>query len=164
MTKSGHFLFESNLKWTEGFKGILTSRTIIEKIKVATPRAFQGNQGGMWSPEHLFISSLSSCFMTTYLFYAKRKGLPIAEFSCDAIGQVELKKGKLFFSAIHLYPKTGIEKQDWTEMAKEVAELSKQNCLISSALNVDIFYHPTIEIIQNHLSPKQLNKKREGSS
>lgn len=163
MKKTGRFLFETELEWIEDNKGILRSRASSSEIKVATPKIFKGVQGGLWSPEHLLISSVSSCFMTTYLFYAKQKGLPVSGFECEAIGQVERINNKLNFTSINLYPKVGIEKAEWTEQAKEVIELTKQNCLITRALNMAIYYHPTIEIKIHPPENKkqQTNKKRD---
>jgi len=163
MKKKSRYLFETDLKWIEDSKGNLTSRIIHDPIKVATPKIFKGVQGGMWSPEHLLISSVSSCFMTTCLFYAKQKGLPVSAFDCEAIGQVELRNGKLAFIEINIYPKIGIEKQEWHDKAIEVIELTKQNCLITKALSVGVFYHPQIEIIPRIplKKTKAINDRRE---
>jgi organic hydroperoxide reductase OsmC/OhrA len=161
MKKSGQFLFESSLKWTEDTKGIITSRTASAPIKVSTPKVFKGVPGGLWSPEDLLINAVSACFMTTFLFYAKQKGLPVSSFDCDAIGQVEMKNGKLKFTTINVYPKVGIEKIEWTDHAREVIDLAKQNCLVSNALNVLIYHHPSIEIKPYSIEKKQdvVNRK-----
>lgn len=161
MKKSDVFLFESQLKWTDGTKGIITSPTASVPIKVSTPKVFKAVQGGFWSPEDLLINAVSSCFMTTFFFYAKHKGLPVSSFDCEAIGQVEMNHGKLKFNAINIYPKIAIEKQEWSDMAKEVLELAKQNCLVSNSLNVIIYYHPIIQVKPTigEKKPEAVNKK-----
>lgn len=161
MKKKGRFLFETELKWIEDSKGNLTSRIINDPIKVATPKIFKGVQGGMWSPEHLLISAVSSCFMTTCLFYAKQKGIPVSSFECEAIGQVELKNSKLEFTEINIYPKIGIEKQEWYDKAQAAIELTKQNCLITKALNVIVYYHPQIDIVPRTSVKKPLPIKEK---
>jgi organic hydroperoxide reductase OsmC/OhrA len=161
MKKAGQFLFESQLKWTEDTKGIITSRMAAGPIKVATPRVFNGVQGGLWSPEHLLINAVSSCFMTTYLYFAKHKGLPVSGFECEAIGQVELINGKLKFTTIHVYPKIGIEKPEWTGKVNEVIELTKQNCLITNALNIIVYYHPSVEVKPHTTEIKQQQNKKK---
>ena len=157
MKKTGNFLFESKIKWIENTKGLITSLAVADSIKVATPKVFKGIGGDMWSPEHLLISAVSSCFMTTYLFYAKKKGLAISHFECEAIGQVELENNKLKFTVINIYPKVEVEKQEWADLAKEVIELTKQNCLVAKALNVIIYYHPSI-LISAH--PTKIRQQR----
>ena len=163
MKKTGQFLFETELKWIKDRKGSLSSRAITDPITVASPDILKTKKEGMWSPEHLLISAVSSSFMTTFLFYAKQAGLIVSAFDCEAIGLVELNNGKLIFTTINVYPKVGVEKKEWTEKATEVIELTKQNCLIPRALSVIIYYHPTIEIItHSSLKKKQtINKKRE---
>ncbi len=163
MKKSGQFLFETQLHWQQDAKGVLTSKAITEPIKVAKPKVFKGIEGGLWSPEHLFIGSVSSCFMTTYLFYAKQKGLPLSGFECEVIGQVELKNDKLKFTEINVYPKVAVEKASMLDIAKQVNELSKQNCLITKALNVIVYYHPSFEVQEHSVEKKEIHfdKKRE---
>lgn len=162
MKKSGQFLFNSQLKWLQDTKGVISSSEINDNIKVSTPKVFKGIEGGMWSPEHLLISAVSSCFMTTFLFYAKRKGLPVSEFDCEAIGQVELKHDKLKFSEVNIYPKIAIEKEEWREIADEAIELTKQNCLITKALSVIVYYHPVVEIRKQQADKQSpTDKKRE---
>lgn len=163
MKKTGQFLFESKIKWIEDTKGLITSLAVADSIKVATPKVFKGIGGDMWSPEHLLISAVSSCFMTTYLFYAKQKGLAIFHFECEAIGQVKLENNKLKFTVINIYPKVEVEKQEWADLAKEVIELTKQNCLVAKALSVIIYYHPSIKITKqpSENKPQRSSKKRE---
>jgi len=163
MQKTGQFLFETQLKWQQDAKGILSSRAISDPIRVATPKIFKGIEGGMWSPEHLLIGAVSSCFMTTCLFYARQKGLPLSVFECEAIGQVELKHNKLKFTEINIYPKVAVEKNEMLDIAKEVIELTKQNCLITKALNVIVYYHPVIELKEHSAEKNQqpINEKRD---
>lgn len=65
------FLFEVKLNWQEKNRGILSAVDADGTIDVATPPEF-GGEGNPWSPEHLFLSAVSSCFMTTYLAFAKK--------------------------------------------------------------------------------------------
>jgi len=56
------FFFEVQLNWLEGKRGILSAKDTPGTIHVATPLEF-GGEGKPWTPEHLFLSSISSCFM-----------------------------------------------------------------------------------------------------
>jgi organic hydroperoxide reductase OsmC/OhrA len=163
MKKTGQFLFETTLKWEKDSKGTLSSRVITDPITVASPDSFKVKKAGMWTPEHLLISSVSSNFMTTFLFYAKQAGLAISNFECEAIGSVELNKENLKFTSINVYPKIGIEKEEWIDKAKTVIELTKQHSLVAKALGIIIYYHPSIEITAKPPGKKNLtiNKKRE---
>ena len=65
------FLFQIELNSLVNQKGVLSTHGVAEKIHVAIPALF-GGEGKEWSPEHLFLSAISSCFMTTYQAFAKK--------------------------------------------------------------------------------------------
>ena len=162
MKKENTFLFETNIKWDHGTKGILTSIEATDPIESGTPKVFKGANEGVWSPEDLLLGSLNSCFMTTFLFYAKQKALPFTGFGCEAIGQVELKAGKLKLTSINIYPKVIIANDKHKSAALEVIEATQQHCLISKAISVIIYYHPSIETGSTTEATKILQtKKRE---
>jgi peroxiredoxin-like protein len=146
MSKSNQFLFDVQLNWLKNREGIFTSRSVHDTMKVSTPKAFSGGEEGMWSPEHLLLCSVSSCFMTTFLYYAKKAGLAVTHFECGAIGQVELREGKLHYTCINLYPVAKTASQNLLKKAQEVLKQAEADCLIARTLNTDIFYHSVAEV------------------
>ena len=142
------FFFEVHLNWLEQHRGILYARDVNENLHVATPAAF-GGEGKEWGPEHLFLSSLSSCFMSTYLAIAKKVDVEISHFECSAIGQIEIVEGKYKFTHINLYPRVFIADVQLFEKANLVLEKTKKYCLVSNSVNAAIIYHPEI-LIEKH--------------
>lgn len=161
MKKSGQFLFETQLKWQMETCGLLSSRVISEPIRVAAPSNLKAMDGSLWSPEHLFLGAINSSFMTTVLYYAKKKGLELSGFECETIGQVEFKNGKYKFTEVNVYPKIRVEKPSSEDPAKEIIELAKQNCLVTRSLNVIVYYHPFYEIRQNADKREKINTKEK---
>ncbi len=145
------FLFETQLDWLQGNKGILTADGTGAGIYVTLPTVF-GGDGGDWSPEHLLLCSVSSSYMTTYLAYAKKLGFAITHFTCQAIGQIELVNGKYRFTNINLYPKISIADESWRKKADEAVEKTHQYCLVGNSLSAAIFYHSRV-VLDEH--PKQ---------
>jgi peroxiredoxin-like protein len=141
------FLFEVNLNWQEKSKGILSAIDVDGTIHVATPTEF-GGEGKLWSPEHLFLSSISSCFMTTYLAFAKKLQFNISAFECNSIGQIEIVEGKYKFTLINVYPKILVADESLKEKANVALEKTHKYCLISNSINAAIFYHSQIKIEQ----------------
>jgi peroxiredoxin-like protein len=141
------FLFEVNLNWQEKNKGILYTVDADGAIDVATPPEF-GGEGNSWSPEHLFLSAISSCFMTTYLAFAKKLQFSIAAFECNIIGQIEIVNGKYKFTLINVYPKITVADESFKEKANTALEKTHKYCLISNSINAAIFYHSAIKIEQ----------------
>jgi peroxiredoxin-like protein len=139
------FLFEVKLNWQEKNKAVLSAVDADGTIDVATPPEF-GGEGKPWSPEHLFISAISSCFMTTYLAFAKKLQFQIADFECNTIGQIEIVNSKYKFTLINLYPKIYVADEALKEKANAALEKTHKYCLISNSINAAIFYHSEIKV------------------
>lgn len=136
--------YEVNLQWIEDRKGVISSPVLPQKIDVATPPDFPKGMAGFWSPEHLIIASVSSCFMSTFLAVAENSKLEFISFSCDATGVVDKLDGKLQVTEITLKPTVCIADASQTELVKRVLEKSEKNCLISNSLKTNILLQPEI--------------------
>ena len=82
-------LFSVDLSWVNDDQGIAYSHSVKPTVIVSTSPEFGGNVGE-WSPEILFLSAITSCYMTTYLEFVKKLKFENAGFECTATGQVEL--------------------------------------------------------------------------
>lgn len=140
---SKQLIFNTDLKWESKDKGKISSQLIKVPISVSTPPEFGGEEGE-WSPEHLFLSSVSSCFMSTFLVFVKKFKFEISNFECAATGQVDLVDGKYQFTFIHLYPKAIIKNETDKSKAELALEKAKKYCLVSNSINADVSYHPQI--------------------
>jgi organic hydroperoxide reductase OsmC/OhrA len=139
------FLFETSLNWLGGNRGIVTASDTGSGIYVSLPTAFGGEEGN-WSPEHLFLASLSSCFMSTCLAFAHKMALPVSHFSCSAIGHVEKVESKYCFTRIDLYPQLLIGDETLREKANEVMEKTHQHCLVANSVRANVFFHSQVAL------------------
>ena len=146
---NNQLLFSADLNWTSGNKGIVSSQLIKPSICITAPPEF-GGEGTDWSPEHLFLSSVSSCFMLTFLVFAKKINVEISGFECATTGQVEMIDGRYKFTYIHLYPKAFVANEADIEKAKVAMEKAKKYCLISNSVNAEIMQHPEVAIAKQH--------------
>ena len=96
-------IFTSELYWSGDKTGVVGSSSL-KSFAVSTSPEFGGPEGE-WSAEHLFLSSIISCFMSTYLSFVNKMKIGNTGFVCTATGQVELIDGKYKFTYIHIYPK-----------------------------------------------------------
>ena len=139
-----HF-YKVNIKWDEGRIGTLASNNLPD-IKVATPPQFPKGVDGIWSPEHLFVSSAAICLMTTFLAIAENSSLPFQSFSCEAEGTLEKVDGVFMISEIELKPVIKIDDEKLRDKALRIIEKSEKMCLISNSMKSKINLNPTIEI------------------
>lgn len=118
------YSYNVDLVWQEGRKGILKSDVLPETIMVATPPEFKSGESGIWSPEHLFVASVSSCFMTTFLAIAEKSRLEFTSFSCSANGILEKENDRFVISTITLHPKLIVNDEEMIAKGHKVLELS----------------------------------------
>lgn len=137
------FLFEVQLNWLADTRGILSARDAKGTVHVATPPPF-GGEGKPWTPEHFFLGSISSCFMTTYLAFAKKLHFAISDFECNAIGQIEIVDGKYKFTNINLYPRIYIAGETLREKANLALEKTHKYSLVTNSVKADVFYHSEV--------------------
>lgn len=140
MIKDGkHFVFDVRLDWLNEQKGVLSSNDARGSLYVATPPAF-GGQEKEWSAEHLFLGSIASCFMSTYLYFARRMKFEIAHLECHAIGQIELVEGKYKFTHIGVFPTVHVSDATLLEVADLAILKAQKSCLISNSISAEIVY------------------------
>lgn len=142
-----HF-YDVNLQWDADRKGSLTSPVLDQTVEVATPPEFPKGMEGIWSPEHLFVASVSSCLMTTFLSIAEFSRLPFQKFSVHAKGTLEKVDGKFMMSEIELFPTLELEDATLEAKAIRILEKSEAACLISNSIKSNITLKPEILITE----------------
>lgn len=131
------FEFELQLSWLSEDKGVLFSNEVKGLLPVATPPEF-GGSGSDWSPEHLLLGAVSSCFMSTYLSFAKKFRFEITRLSCHATGTVGMVDGKLCFTNITLHPKIFVDNFDFLSKARVALEKTEKYCLVTNSLSARV--------------------------
>lgn len=94
--------YKVDLNWEEGRKGFVKSPELNSSIEVATPPDFPKGIEGIWSPEHLFVASVESCFMTTFLAIAENSKLEFNSLKAHTIGKVDKVEGHYMVTEISL--------------------------------------------------------------
>lgn len=145
MENQEHF-YEVSVKWISGRKGELNSPVLNDAIEVATPPEFAKGVPGIWSPEHLFVAAINSCYMTTFLAIAENSKLNYSAFNCTAVGKLEKVEGKFRITEVVLKPELAICDEAQKERAERVLEKSEQHCLISNSVLSKILLQPQVQI------------------
>jgi organic hydroperoxide reductase OsmC/OhrA len=142
--KTKQFIYKNSLKWQGQKRGLLSS---IGKpdVAIATPPEFKGHPG-IWTPEDLFVASVNSCVMTTFLYYAEKQGLGLVSYESEAEGVLEKVKDKFMFSKITVKPKILIVSDSQLEKAKNVAEFTEKNCLISNSVESKVILEAEMKV------------------
>lgn len=143
---SNQHQYQVKLNWIEDRKGILQSDVLNSKIEVVTPPEFPKGIPGLWSPEHLFVASVNSCFMTTFLAVAENSKLDFIHFECNAVGTLDKIDGKYCITEITLSPILTINDVNFKDKGIRVMEMSEKACLISNSITSKVILQPEVSI------------------
>jgi organic hydroperoxide reductase OsmC/OhrA len=137
--------FSAKLNWVEKKKGKLCADDVDSNLVVATPAAF-GGEGHDWSPEHLFLGSIVSCYMSTLIVFADKLRFQFEKLECEATGIVEWVNGCYQFTILELHPCVWID-QKWEGRANIALEKTEKHCLISHSIKCRVEYFSKIVVI-----------------
>ena len=138
--------YRVDLAWKEDRIGIMSSPELEDRIEVATPPEFEGGVEGIWSPEHLFVSSVSSCFMTTFVAIAQYSKLKFEDLDVKAVGKIEKVDGKFMVTEITLEPELVITEEKFQDKAKRIMEKAESACLITRSIKTEIHFKPKVTV------------------
>ena len=146
MNDSSKHIYEINLQWNAERKGTLSSPVLPIQIEVATPPDFPKGMKDIWTPEHLFIASVNSCYMATFLVVAENSQFEFISFDCNSVGIVETINETLAVTQITLKPKVVIKSAEHEEQLMKILEKSNKECLISNSVTTKISLEPIITV------------------
>ena len=124
----------------------LTDHTLAVAIDVASPPEFGGPQG-VWSPEHLFVASVSACLMTTFQAIADLSGVEVISYSDQAIGHLQRGEDRRYrIDKITLRPRVVVNGVQ-ADRALRLVFKAEAACLISGSINSEIVVEPDIQVV-----------------
>jgi organic hydroperoxide reductase OsmC/OhrA len=89
-----------------------------------------------WSPEHLVLSSLGMCMLTTFEAFAARDGIDLISWNAHTRGTVDRTPEGLMFTSIVLV--IDMEVTGNTAKIDKTLEDTKQYCLVLNSLRVPV--------------------------
>jgi organic hydroperoxide reductase OsmC/OhrA len=123
--------YEIQLAWP-GRGGALIHAGARPVITGGAPPEF-GGHGSCWSPEHLLLSSLSLCLMTTFESVVTKAGLNVHRYGCRAEGVLDRTASGLGFTSLGLHVEVDVAPED-VERASKLLATAKKHCIVANAL------------------------------
>ncbi len=140
------YSYTTEVEWTGERRGDLSAPHLPD-LEVDAPPEFKGHEG-VWTPEHLFVAAVNSCFMTTFLAIAENSKLEFVSFSADAKGKLEKLEGQGFImTKVVLRPKLLVSHARDVERAGRILEKAEKNCLISNSIKTETRLEPNIDSV-----------------
>ncbi len=127
------YFYQTEVEWTGDRHGDLRA-PVLPQLRVDAPPEFKGHDG-VWTPEHLFVASVNSCFMTTFLAIAENSKLDFVSFKTGATGKLEKANDRGFvMTEVTLHPTLVISNARDLERANRILEKAEKHCLISNSI------------------------------
>jgi len=136
--------YEVNLSWdTEQDQALLRAGNRMP-ILVSAPPEFNGTDT-VWSPEHLICASLTSCYVTTFMYFAKLLKVRIRDIKVNATVEIE-KEGKAVFEAKRfvLHPSVEFETSPGEHIVDNLLDKAKRYCIISNSVKGEVVVEPSV--------------------
>lgn len=107
-------------------------------LSVATPPEFRGGIHGMWSPEHLLVSAVSSCYALTLAGVADRRQIPLHDVAIRGVGHITRRADARFgFVVVELAVEITTE-EGFEDNARRASRAAESGCLIAQALRIPV--------------------------
>jgi peroxiredoxin-like protein len=133
-----------DVRLTGGPSGYATLATNgVSDLRSAPPADF-GGPGDVWSPEHLLLAAVETCFLFTLRQVARASRVEFTALELSAEGTVDRKDGALRFTEIVLRPRMTLGPGADRERALRVMENSETACLVSASLATPIRLEPEV--------------------
>lgn len=112
-------------------------------LALSADAAFRGDSS-MHNPEDLFVASISSCHLLSYLALCARNKINVVSYEDDAIGKLSLTPdGGGKFDEVVLRPRVTIDGGDLA-LATSLHEKAHHLCFIANSVSCPVRNEPTV--------------------
>jgi organic hydroperoxide reductase OsmC/OhrA len=134
-----------------------------ELIGSADP-IFRGD-ANVYNPEDLFVASLSSCHLLSYLALCARSKINVIAYEDDASGTMVMRPdGGGKFESVTLRPSVTLAPGSDEKRAFELHETAHDMCFIAASVSIPVLHEPRIRIDQADQTAKPAQKSAEGEA
>jgi peroxiredoxin-like protein len=106
-------------------------------LPAAPPVEYDG-PGDAWSPEHLLLAAVETCFLFTLRAVARASKVPFSALDVHAEGIVDRQDGVTRFTRIVLRPSIVVPPDTDPALVRRVLEKSEKACLVTASLSTPV--------------------------
>jgi peroxiredoxin-like protein len=142
------YSYRTTAHWTSHKRGIVEGEGIPRTINFAAPPEF-GGEPGLWTPEHLLLASVSTCYVATLRAVAEASKLEFNSLELAVEGTVEKQEGGFRFTRIFVRPVVTVGKEEDNVRMGRLLEKAERVCLISRSLACPIALEAKILVAEH---------------
>jgi organic hydroperoxide reductase OsmC/OhrA len=130
--------FHAHLTWKNGGEGVAAWNHRVEfagrpEVEVSAAPQYRGDPSKL-NPEELFLASLASCQMLTYLALASRAGIAVLAYEDGADATVAIADRKMRVTEVVLRPRITISGSADETKARSLVEAAHDGCFIANSV------------------------------
>ncbi len=132
------FSYETELRWTGSRSSTVTAGDRPELV-ITPPNDFPGGGHAEWSPEHLFLASLQSCTMLSFIAHCSHNGVEIVSYESRATGALERRESdrRYAFTAVDVTVHVKVA-GGHAEAARGLQSKAERDCFISASTTAEV--------------------------
>lgn len=115
----------------------------LPQIRIAPPRQY-GGPGDAWTPEHLLLAAVESCFLFTFRAVAAAAHVSFECLELSSEGTVDRQNGRTKFTKIVLRPRVAIDSDADRERVMQLLHKAERACLVSASLDTPVQLEPEL--------------------
>lgn len=139
------YLYRATGYWVVDGRGIVSGENIPQSIEFSAPPEF-GGEAELWTPEHFFLSSISSCFISTFRAIAELNKFNTVALDVAVEGLLKKEEGGFRFAEVKIRPVLTIATDEERERGIKLLYKAERVCLVSRSLNSQITMEPMVQV------------------
>ncbi len=141
-----HSTYPFSIRWLGEKRGLASAPGGLPDMEVASPPEF-GGPGGRWTPEHLFVASATSCWLTTFLAIAELSKLEFVAVEVAGEGFLERGDDRRFsITRIVLRPRVTVRREEDRDRALRIVRKAEESCLVARSMRTAIALEPVVSV------------------
>jgi len=130
--------FRARLVWSKGGQGSNSGNHRVEfggrpALELSAAAHYRGDPSKL-NPEELFLSSLASCQMLTYLSLAGRAGIDVLAYEDGAEATLAIADRKMRITEVVLHPRITIGATGDEAKARSLVDSAHDGCFIANSV------------------------------
>jgi organic hydroperoxide reductase OsmC/OhrA len=131
------FTYDAELEWRGGRRAEVTSGGR-PAIAVMPPPEFPAGDESSWSPEHLFLASLQSCTMLSFVAHCAHRGLELVTYRSTVTGALAQNAERRYaFQTVSMVVYVRMA-GGHAAAARELTPKAERDCFISASTTADV--------------------------
>lgn len=130
--------FDARVSWRKGATGVAAASHLVHfegrpSIEVSAAPQYRGDASRI-NPEELFLASLASCQMLSYLAFAGRAGIDVVAYEDAAQAKLAIVDRRMRVAAIALRPRITLAPGQDAAKARGLVESAHASCFIANSV------------------------------